>query len=62
MGQEFEEFRWAKSRMRAHTLHTDIMVFVGTMFPVHFRKRHTRKIRKKLSNIKCIVIFFTVCV
>ena len=31
-GQVFEEFKWAKSWMRAHALRTDNMVFIGTMF------------------------------
>jgi len=38
MGQVVEEFSWAKSRMRSHTLRTDNTVFVGTMFLLHFRK------------------------
>ena len=38
MEKVVEEFEWAKSRMCAHTLRTDNMVFRGTVFPLHFRK------------------------
>lgn len=38
IGQVVEELKRTKAWMRAHTLRTDNMVFIGTMFPLHFRK------------------------
>jgi hypothetical protein len=38
MGQGAEEFKWANSRMRAHKLRTDNMMFIGTMFTLYFIK------------------------
>jgi hypothetical protein len=44
MGQVVEEFKWAKSHMRAHTLLTGNIVFIGTLFNLHCRKVCTLKI------------------
>ena len=55
-GQVFEEFKWAKSWMRAHALRTDNMVFIGTMF-VYILERDVPENSKKVIECKMYCYF-----